>query len=334
MLKAKKSSSLHYEIIDEIMKITEKFKTDKTLFAFELLPPLKGDTINTLYSTIDTLREYAPSYINVTYHREEVKFIEREGGLLEKRIVRKRPGTVGISAAIQARYGIDVVPHLICGGFSVIDTEDALIEMNFLGIDNVLALRGDNVRGEHTFRPVEGGHLHASSLVRQIKDMNAGRYVSGEVEHPTPTDFCVGVAGYPEKHAESPNMTMDIAHLKEKVDAGADYIVTQMFFDNEKFYDFVDRCRAAGINVPIIPGLKPFSTKAQLNVLPQVFGTNIPEDLAMAVETARDNAQVRQIGIEWCKEQCLSLIARGVPAIHFYTMSRADNIAAVVRDVF
>jgi methylenetetrahydrofolate reductase (NADPH) len=334
MLKAKKSSSLHYEIIDEIMKITEKFKTDKTLFAFELLPPLKGDTINTLYSTIDTLREYAPSYINVTYHREEVKFIEREGGLLEKRIVRKRPGTVGISAAIQARYGIDVVPHLICGGFSVIDTEDALIEMNFLGIDNVLALRGDNVRGEHTFRPVEGGHLHASSLVRQIKDMNAGSYVSGEVEHPTPTDFCVGVAGYPEKHAESPNMTMDIAHLKEKVDAGADYIVTQMFFDNEKFYDFVDRCRAAGINVPIIPGLKPFSTKAQLNVLPQVFGTNIPQDLALAVEAARDNAQVRQIGIEWCKEQCRSLIARGVPAIHFYTMSRADNIAAVVRDVF
>lgn len=316
------------------MKITEKFKSGKTLFAFELLPPLKGDTINTLYSTIDTLREYAPSYINVTYHREEVKFIEREGGLLEKRIVRKRPGTVGISAAIQARYGIDVVPHLICGGFSVTDTEDALIEMNFLGIDNVLALRGDNVRGEHTFRPVEGGHLHASNLVKQIKDMNAGHYVSGEVEHPTPTDFCIGVAGYPEKHAESPNMTMDIAHLKEKVDAGADYIVTQMFFDNGKFFDFVDKCRAAGIDVPIIPGLKPFSTKAQLNVLPQVFGTNIPEDLAVAVESARDNAAVRQIGIEWCKEQCRELMAHDVPAVHFYTMSRADNIAAVVREVF
>ena len=202
------------------MKLTDKFTDGRTLFAFELLPPLKGQNIESIYSAIDTLREFSPSYINVTYHREEIKLVEREGGLLERRVVRKRPGTVGISAAIQARYSIDVVPHLICGGFSADETEDALIEMNFLGIDNVLALRGDNMRGEHTFRPHEGGHCHASELVSQIASMNRGEYLSGEVEHCAPTDFCIGVAGYPEKHAESPNVKSDIARLKEKVDAG------------------------------------------------------------------------------------------------------------------
>ncbi len=316
------------------MKLTDKFTDGRTLFAFELLPPLKGQNIESIYSAIDTLREFSPSYINVTYHREEIKLVEREGGLLERRVVRKRPGTVGISAAIQARYSIDVVPHLICGGFSADETEDALIEMNFLGIDNVLALRGDNMRGEHTFRPHEGGHCHASELVSQIASMNRGEYLSGEVEHCAPTDFCIGVAGYPEKHAESPNVKSDIARLKEKVDAGANYIVTQMFFDNSRFFSFVDECRAAGIEVPVIPGLKPFSTKAQLSLLPQVFGVNIPEELASAVDKAPDNAHVRNIGIEWAVGQCRELIKAGVPALHFYSMGRPDNIASIASLVF
>lgn len=316
------------------MKLTDKFTDGRTLFAFELLPPLKGQNIESIYSAIDTLREFSPSYINVTYHREEIKLVEREGGLLERRVVRKRPGTVGISAAIQARYSIDVVPHLICGGFSADETEDALIEMNFLGIDNVLALRGDNMRGEHTFRPHEGGHCYASELVSQIASMNRGEYLSGEVEHCAPTDFCIGVAGYPEKHAESPNVKSDIARLKEKVDAGANYIVTQMFFDNSRFFSFVDECRAAGIEVPVIPGLKPFSTKAQLSLLPQVFGVNIPEELASAVDKAPDNAHVRNIGIEWAVGQCRELIKAGVPALHFYSMGRPDNIASIASRVF
>lgn len=316
------------------MKVTDKFRKGQTLFAFELLPPLKGENISSIYRTVDVLGAYQPAYINITYHREEVKFIEREGGLLERRVVRKRPGTVGISAAIAARYGIDVVPHLICGGFSADETEDALIEMNFLGIDNVLALRGDNVRGEHTFRPHPGGHLHASELVAQIAGMNRGEYLSGEVEHPAPTDFCIGVAGYPEKHAEAPNLQTDIEYLKQKVDAGAHYIVTQMFFDNAKYFDFVSRCRREGIEVPIVAGIKPFSTKAQLSLLPQVFGVNIPEELSRAVASAADNAAVRSIGIEWAIGQCRELIRQGVPALHFYTMSRPDNVEAVVKAVF
>ena len=316
------------------MKVTDKFRKGQTLFAFELLPPLKGETISSIYHTVDVLGAYQPAYINITYHREEVKFIEREGGLLERRVVRKRPGTVGISAAIAARYGIDVVAHLICGGFSADETEDALIEMNFLGIDNVLALRGDNVRGEHAFRPHPGGHLHASELVAQIAGMNRGEYLSGEVEHPAPTDFCIGVAGYPEKHAEAPNLQTDIEYLKQKVDAGAHYIVTQMFFDNAKYFDFVARCRREGIEVPIVAGIKPFSTKAQLSLLPQVFGVNIPEELSRAVASAADNAAVRRIGIEWAIGQCRELIRQGVPALHFYTMSRPDNVEAVVKAVF
>ncbi len=316
------------------MKVTDKFRKGQTLFAFELLPPLKGETISSIYHTVDVLGAYQPAYINITYHREEVKFIEREGGLLERRVVRKRPGTVGISAAIAARYGIDVVPHLICGGFSADETEDALIEMNFLGIDNVLALRGDNVRGEHAFRPHPGGHLHASELVAQIAGMNRGEYLSGEVEHPAPTDFCIGVAGYPEKHAEAPNLQTDIEYLKQKVDAGAHYIVTQMFFDNAKYFDFVARCRREGIEVPIVAGIKPFSTKAQLSLLPQVFGVNIPEELSRAVASAADNTAVRRIGIEWAIGQCRELIRQGVPALHFYTMSRPDNVEAVVKAVF
>lgn len=316
------------------MKITEKFNDAKTVFAFELLPPLKGDNIETIFETIDTLRPFDPAYINVTYHREEVKLIEREGGLLERRTVRKRPGTVGIAAAIMARYGIEVVPHLICGGFSKYDTEDALIDLSFLGIDNVLALRGDNVYGEREFRPSVAGHAHASELVRQIVAMNRGEYLDSETVHTKPTDFCVGVAGYPEKHQEAANLGSDIQNLKAKVDAGADYIVTQMFFDNSKFFAFVEQCRAAGVTVPIIPGLKPFSTHRQLSLLPQTFHVDLPQELVQAVEACDSNVQVRQVGIEWAVMQGRELMAYGVPALHFYTMGKADNVQSIVQQLF
>ena len=316
------------------MKITDKFTPGKTLFAFELLPPLKGDNIDTIFDTIQRLVPYDPSYINVTYHREEVKLIERPDGLLERRVVRKRPGTVGIAAAIMARYGIEVVPHLICGGFSKYDVEDALIDLSFLGIDNVLALRGDNLRGERTFRPAPGGYLHAVELVQQIMHMNRGEYLDSELEHAKPTSFCVGVAGYPEKHAEAPNMATDIAHLKAKIDAGASYVVTQMFFDNAKYFAYVEACRAAGITVPIVAGLKPFTTKTQLSLLPQTFGVDLPDDLVQAVEQCKDNAAVREVGIEWAVQQGGELMAAGVPALHFYTMGKADNVERIAKTLF
>lgn len=316
------------------MKITDKFTPGKTLFAFELLPPLKGDNIDTIFDTIQRLVPYDPSYINVTYHREEVKLIERPDGLLERRVVRKRPGTVGIAAAIMARYGIEVVPHLICGGFSKYDVEDALIDLSFLGIDNVLALRGDNLRGERTFRPAPGGYLHAVELVQQIMHMNRGEYLDSELEHAKPTSFCVGVAGYPEKHAEAPNMATDIAHLKAKIDAGASYVVTQMFFDNAKYFAYVEACRAAGITVPIVAGLKPFTTKTQLSLLPQTFGVDLPDDLVRAVEQCKDNATVREVGIEWAVQQGRELMAAGVPALHFYTMGKADNVERIAKTLF
>ena len=316
------------------MKITDKFTPGKTLFAFELLPPLKGDNIDTIFDTIQRLVPYDPSYINVTYHREEVKLIERPDGLLERRVVRKRPGTVGIAAAIMARYGIEVVPHLICGGFSKYDVEDALIDLSFLGIDNVLALRGDNLRGERTFRPAPGGYLHAVELVQQIMHMNRGEYLDSELEHAKPTSFCVGVAGYPEKHAEAPNMATDIAHLKAKIDAGASYVVTQMFFDNAKYFAYVEACRAAGITVPIVAGLKPFTTKTQLSLLPQTFGVDLPDDLVRAVEQSKDTAAVREVGIEWAVQQGRELMAAGVPALHFYTMGKADNVERIAKTLF
>ena len=241
---------------------------------------------------------------------------------------------MGISAAITARYGIDVVPHLICGGYSKFDVEDALIDLSFLGIDNVLALRGDNIRGERTFRPAPNGHLHAVDLVRQIISMNRGEYLDSELEHAKPTSFCVGGAGYPEKHAEAPNLASDIAHLKEKIDAGASYVVTQMFFDNAKFFAYVDACRAAGITVPIVAGLNPFATKTQLSLLPQTFGVDLPDDLVRAVESCKDNAAVREVGIEWAVQQGRELIAAGVPALHFYTMGKADNVERIARTLF
>lgn len=319
------------QVIDIINQATED---GKTRFAFELLPPLKGAGVSGVFEAIDPLIEFDPAYINVTYHREDVKYVEREDGLLEKRIVRRRPGTVGISAAIMKRYGVEVVPHLICGGMSKYDIEDALIDMDFLGIHNVLALRGDNLRGEHVFRPHPDGHRNATELVRQIADMNRGIFIDHEVEVCAHSKFCIGVAGYPEKHAEAANRETGLKHLKAKVDAGASYIVTQMSFDNSKIFDFIRDCREMGINVPIIPGIKPFSTKAQLSMLPQVFHVDLPQELVAEVEKCKDNGQVREVGVEWAIAQARELKKAGVPVLHFYTMGKTDNMQKIARAIF
>lgn len=317
------------------MKVTDHFKNaERTLFTIELLPPLKGENINAIYRTIDTLIEYSPAYINVTYHQEEVVYKTRPNGLLEKQVIRKRPGTVAIAAAIRFKYGIDVVPHMICGGFSQQETEDGLIDLNFLGINNVLALRGDAPRNVKSFVNENGGHVHAFDLVSQISRLNKGIYTEEDLLLPSPTDFCVGVAGYPEKHSESPNIESDLQHLKEKVDAGADYIVTQLFYDNSKYFKFVERCREIGITVPIIPGLKPISIKNHLTVLPSIFSIDIPMELVKEVEKCKDNAQVRQVGVEWAIKQSKELMKFGVPALHFYTMGKSDNICNIAKAIF
>lgn len=303
-------------------------------FAIEMLPPLKGDGVQSIFDAIDPLMEFEPAYINVTCHREDVKYVEREDGLLEKRVVRRRPGTVGISAALMRRYGVEVVPHIICGGLSRYDIEDALIDLDFLGINNVLALRGDCLKGEKVFRSHPEGHANAVDLVRQIASMNTGSFIDCEVAHCRNSAFCVGVAGYPEKHAEAPNLDHDIRYLKEKVDAGADYIVTQMSFDNGRILDFIERCRAAGINVPIIPGLKPFATKSQLTVLPQVFHVDLPQELVDRVEKCTDNSEVRKVGIDWAVRQGQELIDAGIPLLHFYPMGKTDNMYEIARQLF
>lgn len=319
----------------QIIDIIKQAKNDgKCRFAFELLPPLKGDGTRSVFEAIDPLMEFDPAYINVTYHREDVKYVEHASGLLEKRVVRRRPGTVGISAAISKRYGVEVVPHLICGGMSRYDIEDALIDLDFLGVNNVLALRGDNIKGEHTFRAHADGHTHAMELVEQISAMNNGVFIDGEVDKCHHSQFCIGVAGYPEKHSESPNYDTDMRFLKQKVDAGASYIVTQMSFDNSKILEFMERCRTAGINVPVIPGIKPFSTKAQLTMLPQVFHVDLPQELVSAVEACNDNRQVREVGVEWAIAQVRELKQAGVPIFHFYTMGKTDNMYKIAKAVF
>lgn len=298
--------------------------------SFELLPPVKGSSINTIFATLDQLMEFAPPYINITYHREELTYHNVEGKKVPA-ILRKRPGTVSIAAAIQAKYKVDVVPHIICGGFSQHETEDALIDLDFLGIKNLLVLRGDGDKLSGKFEPKPNGHQYAVDLVRQIMNMNKGIYLEKYVEHPSPTSFSVGVAGYPEKHKESPNPDLDLQHLKQKVDAGAEYIVTQMFFDNQVYYNFVDRCRKAGINVPIVPGLKPVATKAHQTILPNTFGLSIPHRLSKEMDKCKDNKQVWQLGIEWCTAQAKDLLANGAPLIHLYTMSRAQNIVEIAK---
>ena len=318
------------------MKVTEHIQTakGKTLFSFEILPPLKGQNIQTIFDNIDPLMEFKPPFIDVTYHREEYDFKELPNGLLEKRIVRKRPGTVGICAAIQNKYHVDAIPHVLCGGFTKEDTENFLIDMGFLGIDNVVALRGDAVKSETYFKPEPKGNAFAVDLVRQIDEMNHGVYLDEDLKNSTQTDFCIGVAGYPEKHMEAPNMESDIHFLKKKIEAGADYVVTQMFFDNSKFFAFEDSCRKAGIEVPIIPGLKPLATQKQLNLIPHRFHVDLPEALIKEVLKAKTKEAIRQVGIDWCIAQSKELIAAGVPFLHYYSMGKSDNIHKVASAVF
>ncbi len=318
------------------MKVIDHInKSDKTLFSFELLPPLKGHHINGIYKTIDPLLEFNPSFINITYHQEEVVYKKHESGLLEKKTVRKRPGTVAISAAIKYKYpNVDVVPHLLCGGFTKEDTEYALIDFHFLGINNILALRGDPPKSMRTFSPEKNGHAHASDLVAQIVRMNEGKYLDEELENIAATDFCVGVAGYPEKHIESPNLRSDLKFLKDKIDAGASYIITQLFYDNNKYFNFVKDCRAAGIDVPIIPGLKPITTLKDMNILPQVFNIDIPEALVKALIKCKTNDEAFQVGIEWTTAQSKELISFGVPVLHYFTIGISENIRKIAASVF
>ena len=317
------------------MKVIEHLnKAKKPLISFEILPPLKGKSIQSIYDSIDPLMEFKPSFINVTYHREEFVYKKREKGYLEKISIKKRPGTVGICAAIMNKYQVDAIPHIICGGFTKEETENALIDLNFLGIDNVLALRGDPIKTETNFVPEEGGHAYAVDLVKQIVGLNKGEYFDEDLLNATPTDFCIGVAGYPEKHFESPSFKNDLKHLKQKVDAGAEYITTQLFYDNEKFKNFVNSCREVGINVPIIPGLKPISNKNQLLSLSKFFHIDIPDDLVEAIEACKNDDAVRQVGIEWAIEQSKDLIDFGVPCIHYYTMGKSVSTREIVKAVY
>lgn len=318
------------------MKITEHIKQahGKTLFSLEILPPIKGQDIKSTFKTLDPLVELKPSFIDVTYHRQEYVYKQKENGLLKKYSVRKRPGTVAICSAIQNHYKIDAVPHLICGGFTSEDTEDALIDLNFLGIDNVLVLRGDPIKTENSFVPELGGHAYASELVKQVKKMNNGGYLDDELQDSQATNFCIGVAGYPEKHFESANLALDMHYLKQKVDLGAEYIVTQMFFDNQKYFDFVAKCRAIGIQVPIIPGIKPITSISQLANIPKNFYIDLPEDLVKELLKTKDTTAIKQIGLEWSVKQCKDLMTYGVPVLHFYTMSNSANTKYIAEQIF
>ncbi len=317
------------------MKVIDHLNNAKsTLFSFELLPPLKGSKLQTIFDAIDPLIEFNPAYINVTYHREEVVYQPTPNGALNPTILRRRPGTVGISAAIKHKYKIDIVPHMICGGFNKFETEDALIDLDFLGIENVLVVRGDADKVTGRFEPKRNGFRHSIDLVKQVIAMNNGLYLDKTLERPNPTNFCVGVGGYPEKHGEAPNITSDIQRLKEKVDAGADYIVTQLFFENKHYFDFVKSCRAIGINVPIIPGIKPITIKEHMNILPKVFNVELPQELVKEMEKCPDNKSVKDLGVEWAIAQVKELKSQGVPSIHFYTMGKSDNIARIAREVY
>ncbi len=318
------------------MKIPERLRTtEKTLFSFELLPPLKGRSIKEIYNLIDPLMEFKPPYLNITYHREEVVYKERADGLLERKTVRKRPGTVAIAAAIKYKYkDLNVVPHIICGGFTKEETENALIDLNFLGIENLLIVRGDPEKSTNKFRPEPGGHRYALGLVEQVMNLNKGIYLDEELQNTSPTNFTIGVAGYPEKHAEAPNAKSDMYFLKKKIEAGAEFIVTQMFFDNQKYFDFVTACRKAGIDVPIIPGIKPVSVKGHLTSLPKTFNIDLPDDLVKEMIKCDTKAAVRQLGIEWAIMQSKELVAAGVPVIHYYTMCNSDNVYQIAKEVF
>ena len=314
------------------MKVTEYFERAKgeTLVSFEILPPLKGGSVEAIFKTLDPLMEFKPPFVDVTYHREEYIYQLKPDGYYEKSSIRKRPGTVGICASIMHHYGIDAIPHLICGGFTAEDTENALIDLNFLNVDNVLVLRGDAMQFEAKFNRTAKGHNYAVDLVHQVSKMNNGVYLDPNIENGSKTDFCIGVAGYPEKHFESPNIDSDLYYTKMKIEAGASYIVTQMFFDNAKYFEYVKKCRAAGIDVPIVPGLKPITKKYQLQAIPRRFFVNLPDDLVKSIESADTPEKVREAGIEWCIHQSRELKEKDVPCIHYYTMGDAATIRKIV----
>lgn len=318
------------------MKVTDYFKNSngKTLCSFEILPPLKGGGMKNIFETLDPLMEFKPPFIDVTYHREEFVYSQRESGFYEKSAIRKRPGTVGICAALMHRYGVDAVPHLLCGGFSKEETENALIDLNFLNVNNVLALRGDARKFEDKFVPTVEGHAYASQLVDQISQMNKGIYLDNGIENGEKTDFCIGIAGYPEKHFEAPNFDHDLQYTKLKVEKGASYIVTQMFFDNKHYFNYVDACRAAGITVPIVPGLKPLTKKYQLNSIPRRFYIDLPDDLVSAITKAKGKEALEKVGVEWCIAQSKELMAAGVPCLHYYTMGDWPVIKRITDAVF
>jgi methylenetetrahydrofolate reductase (NADPH) len=318
------------------MKVTEHIENAKgnTLFSFELIPPQKGKSIQELYDNIDPLMEFKPPFIDVTTSREEYIYIDKGNGLLDKKLTRMRPGTLGICASIKHKYNVDTVPHLLCGGFTQEETEYMLVDCQYLGINNVMALRGDAMKDEQSFVPKAGGNRFAIDLVRQINDLNRGKYLHEVMDADNKADFCIGVAGYPEKHLESPSLQSDLKRLKEKVDAGADYVVTQMFFDNAKYFTFVEKAREIGITIPIIPGIKPIAVQRHLQILPQIFRIDLPEDLIDAVDKCKNNAEIKQVGIEWAIQQSLELKAAGVPVLHYYSMGKSENIRQIARHVF
>jgi len=314
------------------MKVIDHIRNaQNTLVSFEILPPLKGKTISSIYEHLDPLMEFKPSFINVTYHRSETMFKKKTDGTFEKVEVRKRPGTVGICAAIMNHYRVDAVPHLICGGFAKRETEDALIDLHFLGIDNVLVLRGDAARNESSFEPEADGHRYAIDLLKQVSCLNQGVYLEEDIKNGGKTNFCIGIAGYPEKHFEAPNLETDLMYLKAKVDAGAEYITTQMFFDNQKYFDYVKTLRDKGITVPVIPGLKPITNKKQLSMLPKVFHVDLPTELSDAILQCKTDAEVEQVGTEWLIQQSRELKKAGVPVLHYYTLGKPKVIEAVVK---
>jgi methylenetetrahydrofolate reductase (NADPH) len=318
------------------MKVTQHIEDakGKTLFSFEIIPPQKGKSIQELYDNIDPLMEFNPPFIDVTTSREEFVYIDKGNGLLDKKLTRMRPGTLGICASIKHKYNVDTIPHVLCGGFTKEETEYLLVDCHYLGIDNVMALRGDAMKDEKYFIPKNGGNDYAIDLVKQIKLLNDGKYLHDLLDVDNKSDFCIGVAGYPEKHLESPSLQSDLRRLKEKVDAGADYVVTQMFFDNSKYFEFVDKARALGITIPIIPGIKPIAVKKHMQLLPQVFRVDLPEDLISAIEKCKSSAEVKTVGIEWAIQQSLELKQAGVPVLHYYSMGKSENIRQIAKAIF
>lgn len=317
------------------MKVTDILNNRTTPFAsFELVPPLKGSDINKLYHSISPLMEFNPPFLNITCHRDEVEYRQRADGNIKKITVTRRPGSVAIAAAIMHRFNVEVVPHMICGGTTRHRIENDLIDLNFLGIQNVVALRGDALPDHKFFTAEPGGHKYSYELVNQINKLNHGIYRDETLKDALPTDFCVGVAGYPEKHIEAPNLTTDILNLKRKVDKGADYIITQMFFDNQKYFSFVKQCREVGIQVPIIPGLKPISSLKHIEMLPRIFNIDLPEPLMNELQKCATPQAFYQVGVEWCIQQSHELLNQGTKVIHYYTMGRGENILDVLRSCF